>query len=125
VLTIGNYYDFTLYLNSVIGVDFTNAKVKSILDYSTAIKLGDVELTQRQIYPYLPPGTNSNYTNYTYYLIEYKNKDIIIADEWIIPTSIVQSQGTNYTIRLNSVTSSQYNMVRDQLRLLGISFDLL
>jgi len=125
MLVIGTYYDFTLYINSILGVNFTNVKVKSILDYSTAIKLGNVDLIQKQIFPYLPPGSNPDFHNYTYYLIEFKGKDIIIADEWIIPTSIVQTQGTDYTIRLKSITSSQYTMVRDQLRLLGISFDIL
>lgn len=121
-LTLNKYYNLSLYQNPVLGTTFKNLKLVSILDYNTALKFSNIELLHRQIYPYLPPGTNSDQTTYTYYLFSYKDVDITIADVWIIPDSIEETSGLNYTIRLNNVTSSQLSVVRDQLRLLGIEF---
>lgn len=123
ILKLNRHYNFSLYPNSVLGTVYQNAKLISILDYNIALKFSNIELLQKQIYPYLPPGTNSDYLNYTYYLFNYKNKNIVIADVWIIDVSIEESDGLNYTIRLNNISATQFNVVRDQLRLLGISFD--
>jgi hypothetical protein len=124
-LTINRHYNLSLYPNSVLGNIFNNIKLVSILDYTTALKFSNVELLQTQIRPYLPPGTNLNHHDYTYYLFSYKDKQIVIADAWIIPTSIEETSGSSYTIRLNNITNTQLAIVRDQLRLLGISFDML
>jgi len=123
-MQINNYYNFSLYPNSVIGTLFRNAKLISILDYNIALKFANIELYQKQIFPYLPEGTSSNYTNYTYYLFLYKNKKIIIANTWIIPTSIEVSSANTYTITLENISTSQLNIIRDQLRVLGISFTI-
>lgn len=123
-LTINKYYNFSLYHNSVLGVSYTNAKLISILDYNTALKFSNVELLHKQIYPYLPPNTLRDHTKYTYYLFNYNNKNIVIADVWIVASSIEETTGLSYTIRLNNITSSQLSIVRDQLRLLGISFEI-
>lgn len=124
VLTINKYYDFSLYPNSVLGTNYTNAKLISILDYNTALKFSNIELLQKQIYPYLPPGTIADHTNYTYYLFKYNNKNLVIADVWIIESSITVTTGLTYTLKLNNITSNQLAIIRDQLRLLGISFDI-
>ena len=124
-LNLNNFYSFSLYPNTVIGNSFTNAKLVAILDYNNALKYGNIELFQNQIVPYLPPGTSLNNTLYTYYLFDIDGKKIIVADSWIILNSISQTTGLNYTIRLNNITSQQYTTIRDQLRLLGVSFDLI
>jgi len=125
MLTLNRHFSFSLYPNSILGTVYQNTKLVSILDYNTALKFSNIELLQKQIYPYLPPGTSPDHLNYTYYLFRHKDKDIVIADVWIITASIQESSGVNYTIRLNDISSPQFNAVRDQLRLLGISFDIL
>lgn len=124
-LNLNKHYNFSLYPNSVLGTVYQNAKLVSILDYNVALKFSNIELLQKQVYPYLPPGTNPDHLNYTYYLFRYKDKDIVIADAWIIDASIEESDGLNYTIKLNNISTAQFNAIRDQLRLLGISFDIL
>lgn len=123
-LQINNYYNFSLYPNTVVGTSFRNAKLISILDYNTALKFSNVELYNKQIYPYLPSGTPSNHHNYIYYLFLYKDKKIVIANTWIIPSSIEVSTSTTYTITLENISNSQLNIIRDQLRVLGISFSI-
>jgi hypothetical protein len=124
-LNLNKHFNFSLYPNSVIGTVYSNTKLISILDYNTALKFSNIELLQKQIYPYLPEGTNSDHTNYTYYLFKHNDKDIVIANAWIISESVEETLGLSYNIRLNNITQAQLNIVRDQLRLLGISFDII
>lgn len=124
-LSINKYYNFSVYANSVLGTTYTNAKLVSILDYHTALKFGNIELLHKQVFPYLPTGTPSDNTKYTYYLFNYLGSNIVLADVWLLDSSIVETLGLNYTVRLNNISNTQYTIVRDQLRLLGISFDIL
>ena len=124
-LTLNKTYNLSLYPNTVLGNSFNNVKFVSILDYDTALKFANVELIQKQIRPYLPPGTNLNHHQYIYYLFNYNDKKLVFADAWIIPSSVEETTGSNYIIRLNNITNLQLGIVRDQLRLLGISFDIL
>ena len=124
MLSTNRYYNFSVYANSVLGTAYKNAKLVSTLDYRKALKEDNIDLLQRQIYPYLPPGTPSDHTKYTYYVFEYNGKEITLADVWIEQTSIEETQGLNYTLRLNNITSPQLTTIRDQLRLLGVSFDI-
>lgn len=122
---INKHYNFSVYANSILGTSFKNLKLISILDYTTALKFGNIELLHRQIFPYLPPGTISNNTKYTYYLFKYKGKNLILAHQWIVQDSIEETEGLNYTLTLNNINTNQLSIVRDQLRLLGISFDII
>lgn len=124
-LTINKHYNFSVYANSVLGTTYKNTKLLSILDYRTALKFANIELLHRQVYPYLPPNTLSDHTKYSYYLFSYNDKEVVIADVWILPSSIEETEGLNFTLRLNNITSNQLAVIRDQLRLLGISFDIL
>lgn len=123
-MNINKHYSFSVYGNSYLGQDYKNYKLLSILDYHTALKFSNVVLLNRQIFPYLPQGTPSDPTKYTYYLFKHKDQDIVIADVWIIPSSITEATGVNYTLTLNNITATQMAVIRDQLRLLGISFDI-
>lgn len=121
-LMINNHYDFSVYANSILGASYTNARLVSILDYHTAMKFENVVLLHRQIYPYLPAGTSEDQTCYTYYLFKVNGRDVVLADVWIVTGSIVSSSGSSYTLKLMNVSSGQLAIVRDQLRLMGISF---
>lgn len=135
-LKLNHFYSFLLYPVSILGSSYSNVKLISILDYNTALMFENVELLHRQIFPFLPEGTPSNNTEYTYYLFEKEEvntssqltpvkKKIVLAHPWIIDTSIQEITATFKTLRLNNISSSEFTVVRDQLRLLGISFDIL
>lgn len=123
-MSINKHYNFSVYANSILGTSYTNTKLVSILDYHTALKFANVELLHRQVFPYLPPNTPSDQTKYTYYLFQHNDKTIVLADVWIMTSSVEETQGLNYTLQLNNVTTSQMAMIRDQLRLLGIGFSI-
>jgi hypothetical protein len=122
---INKHYNFSVYANAVLGTSYTNTKLVSMLDYSTALKFANVALLHRQIFPYLPPGTPSDQTKYTYYLFQHNDKQIVLADLWILQDSLIETEGLNYTITLNNITSTELAVLRDQMRLLGLSFSIL
>jgi hypothetical protein len=121
-LTINHHYDFSVYANAVLGVSYKNARLDAILDYHTALRFENIVLLHRQVYPYLPDGTLEDLTRYTYFLFKVGDKDVVMADVWLVSGSVVQSSGTTHTLRLMNVSSGELSIVRDQLRLLGISF---
>lgn len=124
MLNINNHYNFSLYANSILGHSYRNARLTSILDYRTAVKFGNIDLIHRQVFPYLPPGTPSDHTKYTYYIFEHGNKKIVIAAEWLVTDSVEQTTGKDHTLTIYNVTPDQVGIIRDQLRLLGIQFDI-
>lgn len=121
---INRHYNFTVYANSILGTNYTNARLLSILDYKTALKFSNIELLHRQVFPFLPPNTLSDHTQYTYYLFLHRGKETVLADVWIEPYGIKETSGLNHTLNLHNITPSELAIVRDQLRLLGISFDI-
>ena len=123
-LLVNNYYSFSLYTNSSLGVNYRNARLTSILDYQTALKFSNIVQLHRQIYPQLPAGTPEDYTRYTYYLFNVDGNSVVIASVWIVMSSIEQTAGSNYNLRLLGVTTSQLVLIRDQLRVLGINFTI-
>lgn len=123
-LTINNHYNFSVYANSILGTTYRNARLVSILDYKTALKFSNIVLQHNRVYPYLPTNTLEDATKYTYYKFQVGDKEIVLADVWIIDSSIEMSTGTDHTLKLINVSSGQLSTVRDQLRLLGISFTI-
>lgn len=125
-LNVGFHYNFSVHANSILGASYKNVQLVSILDYYTALRHGNIPLQHRQIYPKLPEGTPSDATKYIYYLFRAANgKETVIADVWIVDSTIEQTQGFDQTLVMRNVTSTQVAIVRDQLRLLGISFDFI
>lgn len=122
--TINNHYDFLVYANSILGASFQNARLVSILDYQTALKFDNVVLMHRQVFPYLPEGTLEDLTRYSYYLFKVGEKSVLLADAWIVSQSLALSTGSSHTLTLLNVSANQLSIVRDQLRLLGISFSV-
>lgn len=122
---INDHYSFSTYSNPVIASSYKGLKLISMVSYQMATKFANIDLIQKQIYPYLPPGTPNNHTKYTYLIFEHNNKTEVIAEEWIIPNSVSQSEGKSYTLVLNNITATKMAIVRDQLRLLGISYNIL
>lgn len=125
-LSLNKRYNISFYPVSILGVSYKNAKVISIMDYFTAIKFKNVEQLHREIYPYLPPGTPSDPTLYTFYLLQLEDgSKEVIADYWIINSSITEVTSISKTIKLDNITDSQFSIIRDQMRILGITFTIL
>lgn len=125
MLELNKYYNINTYAPVLFGADLKNLKLVSIFDYNTAVKFSNVVMAQRQVIPYLPPNTNLDYVNYIYYkFLDNNSKEYIIADTWIIPSSIVLVSQVSLTIKVNNATNADIPLLRDQLRALGYSFEI-
>lgn len=124
-MDINKYYNFDVYANAILGTRYENARVIGVVDYKVAGKYDNIYIKNKNIYPYLPPGTPSDYTTYKYYIINYKGKEIVIAEEWIVISSITQTTVADVTLTLRETTTEQLDLLKTQLRLMGISFDIL
>ena len=123
-LTINTVYNFSLHANSVLGTNHKGARLLSILDYKTALKFANIVLLCKQIYPYLPVGSLADQTKYTYYLFEVKGKQVVLADLWIVPSSVEIALNSSVTLKLLGVSTTEVSVIQDQLRLLGIAFEI-
>lgn len=123
-LSVNNFYNFSLHTNPVLGITYLNARLVGVLDYQSALKLSNVVLLHRQIYPYLPAGTVEDQSKYTYYHFIVGGKSVVLADVWLIDSSVELSTGSIYTVRLMNITTAQAAVIRDQLRLLGVVFSM-
>lgn len=121
---VSKYYNLSVYANSILGTNYNNALLTAVVDYSIAVKFGSVDLIQKQVMPYLPPNTPTDHTKYKYYLFQHRDKQVVLADFWIVGDSVEETEGLTYTIKLKNITSSQVSVIRDQLRLLGVAFDI-
>lgn len=124
ILDISSTYNFSVYANSVLGSSYKGAKLVSVLDYSMAVRFGSVDMINKQVRPMLPPGTPTDHRKFKYYIFDYRGRELLIAEPWIVPGSIELTEGVSYTLTLNSVSDHQVSLIRDQLSLLGISYEL-
>ncbi len=123
-LTVNTYYNFSVHANTVLGSNHKNARLLSVMDYKTALRFSNVVVLHKQIYPYLPSGTPSDQTKYVYYCFDVNGKPVVLADVWIIQDSLEQASNRSVTVTLHNATTAEVGVVRDQLRLLGISFEI-
>lgn len=124
-LFLNNYYNINTYAPIIFGSNLKNLKLVSILDYNTAIKFSNIPMVQKQIEPYLPPNSPLNFNAYTYYkFIDSEKNEIIIADIWLIPDSIVLVTSISANILVTNITTGDIPIIRDQLRLLGYTFQI-
>ena len=123
-LTINEYYDFNLIADSVLGSSYKNAKLVSIMDYDTAKKFSPIDYYQLQIAPYLPGTISRQILSYTFYLFKYKDKDLVIAKEWINDLEITSSNISSYVLSLTDVSDLTKTLLTKQLNILGINYTL-
>jgi hypothetical protein len=125
MLILNKYYNLTTYSSIIFGADLKNLKLVSIFDYSTALKFSNIVMLQKQVLPYLPPGTPLDDTKYIYYkFLDSNGKEYIIADTWIVPSSIVLVDQISLIVKVNNITNADIPLIRDQLRTLGYTFEI-
>lgn len=122
--TINKHYSFNTYAPSVLGASYDNVKLVGILDYSSAIKIKNVEQLHRQVYPYLIPGTPSDSSSYVYYHFKKGDLDIVLASYWILDSSVVEVTSININVTVFDAKITDVDIIRSQLNLLGFTFDI-
>jgi len=131
-LVLNNTYNLNTYSPVIFGSNLKGLKLTGILDYNTAVKFDNIPSIQNQMLPYLPAnavGGAFNYATdifkYIYYkFIDSNNKEYIIADAWIIPSSIILVTNINIQVNVTNAQITDIPIIRDQLRALGYIFTI-
>ncbi len=115
-------YSFETRAPAILGAKIKNAKLVSILDYSTAVKTYSVNSQHANIYRHLPMGTVRDPSKYTYYVFETVNGERkCFADVWINDTSVTVVTADTLVVTVYNTNNDD----RERLRtlLLSAGFD--
>lgn len=124
MLNVNSYYELSLFNNPILGTVLKGLQFQALMNYQSALKIKNVEALSKQIYPYLPDGTPSDHTKYTFYHFKKDDVDYVIASYWILPGKIIESKGQQALITINDISNEDLALVRDQLSYLGLNFEI-
>jgi len=122
-LTINGTFSFSTQAPGILGSTVTNAVLKSICDYSTAMKVENIKAKYRNIYPSLPSGYPSSPENVTFYIFTTSaGETSVMAEPWIDLTTVtaVTTISAQYTV-VNSSSTEMANIAA-ALNALGVSY---
>lgn len=111
---INKVISFTVYPSAIIGSNFDNVKLLSILDADTAISYGDVVSLHEEVYPTIPEEFRpiDDYRSYTYLLVRMANNSLsIVGLPWINGNIIVRENNV-ITVTINNVSGMDVEKVK-------------
>jgi hypothetical protein len=116
-IQVGGSYSFSVYPVAVLGTNFKNVLVQSILDADSAQALGlDILAQHALIYPSLPNTTVNNPQKYRYLKIKLPTGlSQIIAMEWINPDTLEAVNLGRFTIVIENESSSKQAKILEAL----------
>jgi hypothetical protein len=109
-------YSFDVYPVAILGNNYKNVKVVSILDRESANQFVDTQALHLQIYPYLPAGTPNDPDAYDYVKLKMPNGNIVVLGmAWINLSTITTVDSRTITVKLLEVNSTDVPRIRDVL----------
>lgn len=117
-LVNNNNYNFTTMAPSVLNGAYSNIKLIAKANYEVAAKYVDLVSLFNAVYPYLPPGTPSDYTQHDYLIFE---GNVVMSTLWIVESSLSSSNTSSVTIVIPNLQASDTAKIRDALLLMGYS----
>lgn len=115
-LEIGKVYTFNTRSAVFLGATIEHAKLKAVLDASTARKFAPIDQLHAQIYPTLPRGSSNDPNATQYYLFDGMNgSPIVIAETWIVESSIQIITHVSIRVDIPQATLSDVEVVRRAL----------
>ena len=116
---IGKKYNFTTVAPVTLGATYKNMKVKAMVDFDTAIKFEDV-VTVRQKIIQETGLTLLKPTDVLYIMFEnIDGKKVILAQDWIVQSSIVLVEKINVVIKINDISTEDVPAIKDVLVAMG------
>lgn len=106
-------YNFDVYPSTILGDDFRNVTILSIMDYESALQLADVAAIHVNVYPYLPTGLPDDPSQYDYVRIRTASgQSTILGISWINLDTVELVESRRMTIKIDGVGSSDIERVR-------------
>lgn len=123
-LTVKNHYSFSTRAPGILGENFKNLKLASIMTYDLANALINVQSYHANIYPVLPQGTQDSPESYTYFLFKTEdNTNVVLADVWIDDQTLIEQGSQTMIIEIPNITDSDVFRVTNILRTMGLVFN--
>jgi hypothetical protein len=120
-LGVGNAYDLALLGASTLGSGYRQATLVGILDYNSAISLGDVASTHASVLGSLAIGTPSDPSKLLYLKFRTSTGDIVVlAQDWLAgaPTDATV---TSVVVTIDNVATSDIERIRNMLTANGFT----
>lgn len=121
---INKYYDFEVVADSVLGSSYRNAKLVSIMDYRVAKKFGSVDYIHRQVRPYIESTVSKDINTYTFLLFRYKDKDLVIAREWMRSITLIDTESSVLRLEIEGASIEMRKILEKHLNILGLTFTI-
>lgn len=119
-LELNKTYTFNTLAPAILGTQLVNAKLLSMMDYSTAISYDNIDLKFRKIFPALPRGTPDQPESCVYYrFLSESGEKVILADQWIDLTTVEVIEHINFQVNFTNASMIDISRVRDALNALG------
>lgn len=124
-MQIGKTYTFNTVAPAILGAIVKNAKLISILDYTTALALDNIDIKYKSIFPLLPSGTPPDPASSIFYrFISESGEKIILADVWISESTIVVVDFINIQVNIMNAALTDITVIKDALNALGYTFNI-
>lgn len=115
-LTIGGRFSFEVYPSSVIGNNFKNVQVLTLMDAATASQYADIFALHEAVRPYLPVGTVNDPLKFTYARLRSSSGyTSVVAAEWINQSTIVEVLSSRVSIIVNNASPADPVKLRNLL----------
>lgn len=122
---INKVYNFVTHAPSLFSDNFKKVKVIAIGGYDVAMKYTDVNIVQRQIYPYLPPGTPDDVKQYTYVILKSTSGIThVLAMAWIEESSIEEISSINIEVKVFDIDNTDEEKIIALLNSMGYKFSM-
>jgi hypothetical protein len=120
VFELSKTYNFTTLAPSVLGGNYLNMTVESVMTAETVSVFRDVASVHRQILPELPPGTPESINDLSFVLFTTVDGDkIVLSEAWIDRNTIVEVVGVSINVKVFNVTTEDIPIIRDAIVMLG------
>ncbi len=121
-LNIGKRYTFNTLAPAKLGATIENAKLTSITDYNSVLKLINMRSKYANIISSLPEGTPVDPNLSIYYVFEKVSGDIeIFSQYWIDEGTVEEVVSVNLVINVTDVSVDKITLIRDILINAGIT----
>lgn len=123
LFNLGDTISFQVYPSLVLGNNFKNLKVESVVSAEVAISQGfDVYALHANVFSTLPVNTPNAANRYSYLLLRNVNNEMVcVGMPWINQSTIVASQTTNLEIMVLGAGADKIQLVREALVAQGLT----
>lgn len=112
---IGQTYSFSVYPSNLLGTDWDNVKVTSVMSYEDAMKEMDVTSLHVQFYPYFGSVTNTPNDPSSYLYIKVKTSSgaiTILGVAWINDSTVQMVTAQTITATIANVTPADVSKIQ-------------